>query len=505
MRWEAVPANVVKASLGVPAQVRDARRGLLVAAALCVLVAGIGIAVTDPFMTNHGTGDALDNGAPTGLATVQRRSLTAQQTLVGTVGYAGAWTVAVPAGASAGDVQQAEQQVAAARAASITASATLTADAMALATASAAAQAARLKETSDCAGTNAAVSATAAQSPCESSMQTAETTRTTLEAARGQVVADRAQLASAQTTLRSARRALGAMQSASTTYGGAASFTALPSVGDVVTRGRTLYAIDGRDTILLYGGTPAWRSFTAGMSPGRDVLELNDNLRTLGYGAVTGDQFTAGTERAIGAAQRAHGLPVTGSLTLGSVVFEPGAARVTGVTPAVGQSVQAGPIMTLSSTRHIVSIELNPAQQSQVDVGNRVLITLPDNSTTPGVVDFVGKVATTTGDAQSGSGAGNAPSLPVSVRFLRPSAAGDLDQAPVNVLITTASVRGALVVPVNALVALAGGGYAVEVVDAGGAHQLVAVTPGLFDDEEGLVQIRGTGVTVGERVVVPGS
>lgn len=502
----------------VLARLRDARRSLLVVAAVCVLVAGVGIAVTDPFMTNHGANDTLDNGAPTRLATVQRRSLTAQQTLVGTVGYSGAWTVAVPAGASAADVQQAEQQVATARAAAITAKATLTADATALATASGAAQAARLKEASDCAGTNAAIAATAAEtsnsaspqigtdeSPCQSSMQTAETTRTTLDTARGNLIADRAQLAAAQTTLRSAERALDAMKSASTTYGGSASFTALPSVGDVVTRGRTLYAINGQDTFLLYGRTPAWRSFTSGMSPGPDVSELNDNLRALGYSALVGPQFTSSTAQAIAAIQEAHGLPATGSLTLGSVVFEPSAARVTGVTPAIGQSVQAGPIMTLSSTRHSVSIELNPAQQSQVKVGNRVLITLPDNNTTPGVVDFVGKVATATGGAQSGTGNGNTPSLPVSVRLLNPSAVGDLDQAPVNVLITTASVRGALVVPVNALVALAGGGYAIEVVNAGGTHQLVAVTPGLFDDEEGLVQIRGQDIAVNQRVVVPAS
>jgi hypothetical protein len=114
--------------------------------------------------------------------------------------------------------------------------------------------------------------------------------------------------------------------------------------------------------------------------------------------------------------------------------------------------------MTLSSTRHSVSVQLNAAEQSQVSVGDRVLITLPDNRTTPGVVDFVGRVATTVANDQGVGGGGGAPSLPMSVRFLRPGDAGTLDQAPVNVLVTTATVRSALVVPVNALVALAGGG-----------------------------------------------
>jgi hypothetical protein len=60
-----------------------------------------------------------------------------------------------------------------------------------------------------------------------------------------------------------------------------------------------------------------------------------------------------------------------------------------------------------------------------------------------------------------------------------------------------------LAVPVDALLALAGGGYAVEVVGAGGVHRLVAVTLGLFDDAEGLVQVSGPGLQAGQRVVVP--
>lgn len=504
---------------GIGTRLRETRRGVLIAGAVILFFVGIVLAIANPFTADHGVNSAADNAAPTGLATVQRRSLTAQQTLVGVVGYAGAWSVAVPGATSGSELQQAVQQAASAQASLTSARAVLVADQSALANATAAAQAAHAKEVSDCAGANAAAAATsnplssasstaapaASTNTCASSMQSAEASQTSVGAAREKVVADRAQVTAAQTVLASAERSLGAAQSTSTSYGGSASFTALPIVGDVVTRGRTLYAVNGIDTLLLYGDVPAWRNFSDGMSPGQDVSELNANLRALGFGAITGDQFTAATGQAVAAIQRAHGLPVTGSFALGSVVFEPGAARVTAVTPVVGQSVQPGPIMTLSSTRHSVSIQLNPAQQSQVKVGDRVLITLPDNSTTPGVVDFVGKVATTTADTQGASGSANTPSLPVSVRFLHPSAAGDLDQAPVNVLITTASVQGALVVPVNALIALAGGGYAIEVVGIGDRHRLVAVMPGLFDDAEGLVEIKGSGVVSNQRVVVPSS
>ena len=91
----------------------------------------------------------------------------------------------------------------------------------------------------------------------------------------------------------------------------------------------------------------------------------------------------------------------------------------------------------------------------------------------------------------------------MTVRPLDPSATGSIDQAPVVVAITTGSVSNALVVPVDALLALSGGGYAVEEVSHGGVHRLVAVALGLFDDADGLVQVTGSGIAAGQRVVVP--
>ena len=59
-------------------------------------------------------------------------------------------------------------------------------------------------------------------------------------------------------------------------------------------------------------------------------------------------------------------------------------------------------------------------------------------------------------------------------------------------------------VPVDALLALSSGGYAVEEVTPAGVHHLVAVSTGLFDDADGLVQVSGGGLSAGQRVVVPG-
>jgi hypothetical protein len=132
-----------------------------------------------------------------------------------------------------------------------------------------------------------------------------------------------------------------------------------------------------------------------------------------------------------------------------------------------------------------------------------VTVTLPDGSTTPGVVSSVGSTATTT-PGQQGQGA--TTTIPVYVRLTDPKAAGSLNQAPVTVSITTGSSPGpVLAVPVTALVAQASGRYVVEVVGPGGTRRWVPVQVGpVFDDATGLVQVTGA-LTPGDRVVVASS
>lgn len=285
---------------------------------------------------------------------------------------------------------------------------------------------------------------------------------------------------------------------------GQAVYTMLPFAGRIVHRGQPLFTIDGEPTLLLYGSTPVWRSFQAGMSPGIDVAELNANLRALGLDAPSGDAFTSATSAAISALQQAHGLTRTGTLLLGAVVLEPGALRVTTLIATLGAPAQPGPVLTGTSTRQRVSVQLDVARQSEVKVGDRVSVILPDNRTTAAVVSAIGKVATTPSSDQQSGGGSSSPTINVTARLLHPSAAGNLDQAPVEVSITEQTVSNALAVPVNALVALAGGGYAVEEVVPDGSHRLVPVTPGIFDHAQGLVQVAGSGLA-GQRVVVPAS
>jgi hypothetical protein len=191
----------------------------------------------------------------------------------------------------------------------------------------------------------------------------------------------------------------------------------------------------------------------------------------------------------------------TGTLALGEAVFLPGPLRITKVLATLGAQAPPGsPIAQASSTKRQVVINLNASVQSGVKAGDRVTITLPDGATTPGVVSSVGTVAS----SPSSHGEESSPTIEVDITPTRPGATGGLDQAPVQVSIATASVSGALVVPVDALLALAGGGYAVEVVE-GRVHHLVGVSVGLFDDAEGLVQVSGAELRADQRVVVPAS
>jgi hypothetical protein len=303
-------------------------------------------------------------------------------------------------------------------------------------------------------------------------------------------------------------------------------YTKLPDPGQVISQGQVLYRVNDSPVVLLYGSTPAYRSLSAGAT-GADAAELNTDLVALGYAtsaqlSPTSSFFGSATTTALKKLQAHLGVTQNGTLALGQAVFEPAAVRVTTLSAPLGGSTQTGQtVMQGSSTTRQVQVALDASQQTDVAVGDKVTITLPNNQTTPGVISSVGTVATCPSNSGSGgsssssaapgadtcssgsSGSSTTPSIAVDVTPSDPPATGTWDQAPVQVTVTTASVASALVVPVTALLAQPGGGYAVEVVDPGGAHHLVSVSLGLFDDADGLVQVTGSGLAAGQEVVVP--
>jgi multidrug efflux pump subunit AcrA (membrane-fusion protein) len=495
----------------------DARRRTPAIVALALVVAVVVVIATDPFAGPvQSTAGAADNASAISLASVKRQSLSQQTQVSGTLGYAGSSSIRVPSGTAPSAVQQASQQVASAEAMLASATATLASDTQALTGHQATLAAARAKEQVDCAGEGAAEATSASSSPggeadspgasgssCSSDAQAVSSAEQSSTAAAMKLTDDRSQVSSAEKQLASAQSNLSTARSSAALYGQSSTFTALPSVGQIITRGQSLYEISGQPVLLLYGTVVPTRAFIAGMSPGPDVAKLNANLDALGYGqGLTGEEFTAATAAAIRALQSARGASVTGELLLGSVVFHPEPVRVTSVTPTIGATVMPGPVLAITSTARQVKLALDASEQASVKVGDAVTITLPDNQTTPGRITYVSSVATS---PSSGGHAGeeeSAPTVEVDATPTNPAATGHLDQAPVNVEITTEHVENVLAVPVDALLALASGGYAVEVAD-GHLHRLVAVTVGLFDDAEGVVQVSGQGLSAGQRVVVP--
>jgi peptidoglycan hydrolase-like protein with peptidoglycan-binding domain len=296
-------------------------------------------------------------------------------------------------------------------------------------------------------------------------------------------------------------------------------YTRLPVPGEVITEGQSLYRVNAKPVVLLYGSTPPYRSLKHGTS-GADVRQLNTDLAALGYGNPSTlrqapNYFGKATSAAVMKLQADLGVAQSAALALGQVVFLPTAVRVTSIASGFGVSLgglacsgppacPGQPVLTASSTARQVTINLDATEQSYVQVGDRVTITLPNNTTTPGVISSISKVATVP-SAASSSLSGSSPTVTVKVRPADPAATGTLDQAPVQVAITNATVHNALTVPLDALISRSSGRYSVEVVNREGVHHLVDVRLGIVDDADGRAQVSGSGLAAGQRVVVPGT
>ena len=175
--------------------------------------------------------------------------------------------------------------------------------------------------------------------------------------------------------------------------------------------------------------------------------------------------------------------------------------------PASGSSGgSATAVLETTSTRQVVTVNLDPSKQSEAKVGERVTVEMPAGNTVDGRVSAVSSVAQAPSNSNNGNGSGNSgpnnsstgssSTIPVTISLSRRHAVGGLDQAAVSVNFAQARANHVLSVPVTALLATAGGGYAVEA--AAAPHQLIPVTTGLF--AAGYVQVSGRGIHPGLQV-----
>ena len=146
---------------------------------------------------------------------------------------------------------------------------------------------------------------------------------------------------------------------------------------------------------------------------------------------------------------------------------------------------------------------MKPEQQQLARPGETVTVLLPGGGQVPGHVTEVGTVASeasSAGDEPKGnSGESGESTIPVTIALDRHVA--HLDEAPVSVELVKGVRRNVLTVPATALIATAGGGYAVEALASASNDRRVTVpvTPGMFAG--GYVQIEGAGVREGLTVI----
>jgi hypothetical protein len=249
-----------------------------------------------------------------------------------------------------------------------------------------------------------------------------------------------------------------------------------------------------------------------------ETLELKKSLSTSGGSAGGSSRSAAGTSGST------SGSTSSGSRSGGGGVSGGGggggggsssASASTGASSGGGSSSGSGAssgastaqaILQTTSNQLVVTVDLDATKQSEAVVGEPVTVELPNGNTVDAKIIQVSPVAqssSSTSSSSGGSGAGStgsssAPSatIPVTIKITGRHPASGLDQAAVSVNFEQQVEKNVLSVPVTALLATAGGGYAVQ--EAAAPHTLIAVTPGLF--AAGYVQISGSQIYPGLQV-----
>lgn len=365
--------------------------------------------------------------------------------------------------------------------------------------------------------------------------------------------------------------------------------TWLPATGATVRRGQQVLRVDDRPVVLLYGSLPMYRELgvrrpaarapeggensaasgggasaasggeaggagagakaspgatggvtspdTASITPpapprplhGMDVKQFEANLSALGYSGFTVDEsYTELTAAAVKRWQADLGLPRTGRVGLGDVVYASGPVRIAGTSARVGEAASGNPV-SYTSTSRMVTVGVPAGDTDWARRGSEVSVELPDGHTVTGTVASLGSAASAPsggedgggdggggdGGADGGSdGGGRSATVSVVITFEDQGALGRLQSGPVTVRHTEKQRKNVLTVPVAALTALAEGGYGLELADDGddggeeksgragdGSGRFVTVKTGLFAG--GRVEVSGPAVHEGMKVRIP--
>lgn len=153
-------------------------------------------------------------------------------------------------------------------------------------------------------------------------------------------------------------------------------------------------------------------------------------------------------------------------------------------------------VMTTTSTRPVITVDLDTSKIALATPGTRVEVELPSGEGARGRVTAVDSAAAAPETEQGAEPtASTDATVEVTIKLRAPNDA--LDQAPVVVDLERSRREAVLAVPVTALLARDRGEFAVEVRD-GPRRRLVSVEPGLYAG--GFVEVSGQGLRAGMAV-----
>ncbi|MCF3131867.1 peptidoglycan-binding protein [Streptomyces olivochromogenes] len=274
--------------------------------------------------------------------------------------------------------------------------------------------------------------------------------------------------------------------------------------GRTVRAGQRLYERDARPVVLMYGSTPVFRAMKTG-DRGPDVLQLERDLRDLGFGAslYVDTRYDKGTETAVKAWQKSLGIEnADGRVGQGDIVFQPGEVRVVSADAALADRI--GPdkaVLTVASTKPVVRARLDQGDAVLTSKGTKVEVTLPSGR------KVAGKVSGTVRPESSQDASATAQdgiTVEITLDGVKSPSSSEDSAATASVTFVSESHKNVLVVPVEAVVALRGenGGYGLQVVE-GARTRMVRVETGMTAD--GRIEVSGSGIAEGMKVGVAAS
>jgi peptidoglycan hydrolase-like protein with peptidoglycan-binding domain len=295
-----------------------------------------------------------------------------------------------------------------------------------------------------------------------------------------------------------------------------AAVSSFAAVGTPVATGTVLFRADGLPVAAIEGDASALpsldRDLHVGVAAGSDVKLLEQMLAAGGFDGggtlVVDDTFDDATAAAVLAWWQSVDPAITVDpaalvVPAGSFLVVPAGLEVGDAAVADGATLAADTtVLDLTSPARVVTTTA-PIGDTTFAIGAPIDVEFPDGTISTGTVIDVGTVASTPGNTP-----GQTPTVDITIRVDQiPASVASFVSIPVTLRVVDQQVDNAFVVPTSALLALAEGGYALEVVTAPATATaparttLTPVVPTLYSD--GSVVVTGDQITAGAQVVVP--